>query len=169
MLSMIDEKQVGFSLGAADYFTKPVDWERLAASVAKHLNGAGGEILVVEDDATTRELLTRSLAKEGWKVREAENGRSGLERVAESVPSLVLLDLMMPELDGFEFMEGLRKMPGCRQLPVIVITARDITAEDRQRLNGEVARIVQKAALSPKELVDEIRALVARHAESVLD
>jgi DNA-binding response OmpR family regulator len=157
MLTIIDEKQVGFSLGAADYFTKPVDWDKLAASVAKYRNGAGEDILVVEDDASTRELLTRGLRKDGWKVREAENGRAGLERVAEATPSLVLLDLMMPELDGFGFMEGLRAMPGCRTVPVIVITAKDITTEDRRRLSGEVARIVQKAAFSQEELLEEIR------------
>ncbi len=165
MLTMVDDEHLGFSLGASDFFTKPVDWERLVATIAKYRTEKGGDLLVVEDDAGTRELLVRTLRKEGWEVREAENGRVGLEQVSASPPSLVLLDLMMPELDGFGFMEGLRRMPGCRHLPVIVLTAKDITAEDRERLNGAVARILQKAAFTPDQLVSEIRALAEREPE----
>ena len=102
-------------------------------------------MLIVEDDANTREMLRRSVEKEGWTVREAENGRIGLERLDEEIPAIILLDLMMPEMDGFTFMEELRQRPHA-PVPVIVITAKDLTAEDHQRLNGEVARILQKAA-----------------------
>ena len=124
------------------------------------IRDSGNDVLVVEDDPNTRELLTRSLKKDGWQVREAENGKIALELVTAAPPSLVLLDLMMPELDGFGFMDGLRKLPGCHQVPVIVITAKDITPEDRARLNGQVCRILQKAAYSQQELLEEIRALV---------
>ena len=165
MLTIVDEEHIGFSLGASDYFTKPVDWGKLGTAIEKYRGKASGDILVVEDDATTRELLVRTLQKEDWEVREAENGRIGLDLVSAATPSLVLLDLMMPELDGFGFMEGLRRLPGCRHLPVIVITAKDITAEDRQRLNGEVHRVLQKAAFSPEELIAEIHALIHRDPE----
>ena len=114
-----------------------MDWHRLAASISKHRHAGGEGVLIVEDDTNTRELLGRTLEKDGWKVREAANGRIGLEQVKAAIPSLVLLDLMMPELDGFGFMEGLRQLPGCAHVPVIVITAKDLTAEDRARLNGE--------------------------------
>jgi len=161
MMTIVDEDQVGYALGAADYFTKPVDWVKLAASVARHGQTAGEGVLIVEDDASTRELLARTLGKDGWQVREAANGRIGLEMVQASIPSLVLLDLMMPELDGFGFMEGLRQMPGCEHVPVIVITAKDLTAEDRARLNGATCRILQKASFSATSLLAEIRGLVS--------
>jgi signal transduction histidine kinase/DNA-binding response OmpR family regulator/ligand-binding sensor domain-containing protein len=161
MMTIVDEEHVGFSLGAADYFTKPVDWQRLDASIAKHRDADGHGVLIVEDDANTRELLSRTLEKDGWQVREAANGRIGLEQVQAAIPSLVLLDLMMPELDGFGFMEGLRQTPGCQHVPVIVITAKDLTAGDRVRLNGETCRILQKATFSPESLLAEIRELVS--------
>ncbi|MCF7730747.1 MAG: response regulator [Akkermansiaceae bacterium] len=165
MMTMVDEQHVGFSLGAADYFTKPVDWSKLATSISKHRNSSGDGVLIVEDDAVTRELLVRTLQKDGWPVREAANGRIGLAQVQAAVPSLVLLDLMMPELDGFGFMEGLRQMPGCQHVPVIVITAKDLTVEDRTRLNGETCRILQKASFSAENLLAEIRELVASKDE----
>jgi signal transduction histidine kinase/DNA-binding response OmpR family regulator/ligand-binding sensor domain-containing protein len=165
MMTMVDEEKIGFSLGASDYFTKPVDWHKLAASIAKHRDAAGEGVLIVEDDSNTRELLVRTLEKDGWQVREAANGRIGLEQVQAAIPSLVLLDLMMPELDGFGFMEGLRQTPGCQHVPVIVITAKDLTVEDRARLNGETSRILQKSAFSPENLLAEIRELVSHHTE----
>jgi signal transduction histidine kinase/DNA-binding response OmpR family regulator len=168
MLTIVDEEHVGFSLGASDYFTKPVDWSKLAASIAKHRDDAGEGVLIVEDDANTRELLSRTLEKEGWKVREAANGRIALEQVQSAIPSLALLDLMMPELDGFGFMEGLRQLPGCQHVPVIVITAKDLTAEDRARLNGETCRILQKSSFSPGNLLAEIRELVTNKSESTI-
>jgi signal transduction histidine kinase/DNA-binding response OmpR family regulator len=168
MMTIVDEERVGFSLGAADYFTKPVDWSRLAASIAKHRDADGHGVLIVEDDPNTRELLVRTLEKDGWQVREAANGRLGLEQVHAAIPSLVLLDLMMPELDGFGFMEGLRQTPGCQHVPVIVITAKDLTPEDRARLNGETCRILQKASFSPDNLLAEIRGIVSHHSESTL-
>jgi CheY-like chemotaxis protein len=165
MLTIVDEEHIGFSLGASDYFTKPVDWDRLSAAIEKHRTEGGNDILVVEDDHATREILTRALRKSGWEVRQAENGRIGLQQVSASPPSLVLLDLMMPELDGFGFMDGLRKIPGCHHVPVIVLTAKDITPEDRERLRGQVARILQKASFTPEELLAEIRALVPADAQ----
>jgi signal transduction histidine kinase/DNA-binding response OmpR family regulator/ligand-binding sensor domain-containing protein len=161
MMTIVDEDQVGYSLGAADYFTKPVDWVKLAASVARHGHCPGEGILIVEDDAATRELLVRTLNKDGWKVREAANGRIGLEMASAATPALVLLDLMMPELDGFGFMEGLRQIPGGEHVPVIVITAKDLTAEDRARLNGATCQILQKATFSAESLLAEIRGLVS--------
>jgi hypothetical protein len=165
MMTIVDEEHIGFSLGAADYFTKPVDWHRLAASIAKHRHAGGDGVLIVEDDLNTRGLLARTLEKDGWKVREAANGRIGLEQVQAAIPALVLLDLMMPELDGFGFMEGLRQLPGCQHAPVIVITAKDLTAEDRARLNGETIRILQKSSFSPESLLAEIRKLVCAQGE----
>jgi signal transduction histidine kinase/DNA-binding response OmpR family regulator len=160
MLTVVDEKQIGFALGAADYFTKPIDWGRLNAALLKYRKPTNHQyVLIVEDDQQAREMLRRALAKEGWQVIEAENGRLALQRLNGQVPALILLDLMMPEMDGFEFMQELRQRPDCRLVPVVVITAKDITEEDRMRLNGEVARILRKSNLSMKELVAEVQAL----------
>lgn len=160
MLTIVDEKQIGFALGAADYFTKPIDWSRMTASLQRYRTPTNHQtVLVVEDDAPTREMLRRTLVKESWEVLEAENGRVALEKIDGVVPALILLDLMMPEMDGFEFMEELRQVWDCRQVPVVVITAKDITEQDRQRLNGQVARVMQKASLRMEDLVREVRAL----------
>jgi DNA-binding response OmpR family regulator len=162
MLTMVDDKQMGFALGAADYFTKPIDFQRLHQVLEKYRQTANHQtVLVVEDDASTREMLRRALEKDGWQVAEASDGKVGLARLDGAWPALILLDLMMPEMDGFEFMEALRQRKGDQAVPVLVITAKDLTEEDRRRLNGGVERIIQKGATSREELLAEVRALVA--------
>ena len=162
MLSIMDEKNMGYALGAADYLTKPIDWERLAVVLERYQCARPPcPVLIVEDDAGMREMLRRRLEKEGWKVIEAENGRAALERMAESRPKLILLDLMMPEMDGFQFLDEVRKHKGWRSIPTIVVTAKELTPEDRQRLNGSVKKILQKGAYSREELMREVRGLVA--------
>jgi CheY-like chemotaxis protein len=162
MLTIVDDKKMGYALGAADYMTKPIDRERLVVILKKHLSASSqAPVLLVEDDPTTREMLRRLLEKEGWPVSEAENGRIGLERVKENRPGLVLLDLMMPEMDGFGFVAELRKREEWRDIPVVVVTAKDITAEDRLLLNGSVEKILQKGAYSRETLLAEVRELVA--------
>jgi PAS domain S-box-containing protein len=166
MLTIVDDKNMGFALGAADYFTKPIDWQRLATALHKYRRPAANQtVLVVEDDERTREMLRRTLHKEGWQVREAANGRIGLEELAHGVPGLILLDLMMPEMDGFTFMKELRQRPDCAQVPVIVITAKDLTDEDRRRLSGDVARVLGKDTTSREQLVAEVRALLNQQME----
>ena len=166
MMTIVDDKNMGFALGAADYFTKPIDWQRLTGALKKHRQPTVSQtILVVEDDEATREMLRRTLEKDGWKVAEAVNGRVGLERVAIEVPAMILLDLMMPQMDGFGFMQELRKRPDCRAVPVIVITAKDLTEDDRRRLSGEVARILSKDGTSREQLVAEVRQLLTRQME----
>lgn len=105
--------------------------------------------------------MRRMLEKEGWRVAEAENGYAGLERVAEKLPDLILLDLMMPEMDGFQFLEELRKHEEWRSIPVVVVTAKDLTEEDRLRLNGSVQTILKKGAYGRDGLLNEVRDLVA--------
>jgi len=162
MMTIIDDKNMGFALGAADYLTKPIDWHRLNGLLKKYRNATlSQQVLVVEDDPQTREMLRRLLEKEGWKILEAENGRVALERMATQAPALILLDLMMPEMDGFEFMQELRKRADWRELPVIVITAKGVTEEDRRRLNGHVIQILQKGAYRTEQLLSEVRTLIA--------
>jgi signal transduction histidine kinase/CheY-like chemotaxis protein/ligand-binding sensor domain-containing protein len=160
MLTIVDDKQMGFALGAADYFTKPIDFPRLHQVLAKYRKPAVQQtVLIVEDDAETREMLRRILEKEGWAVLEAQNGIVGLAKLDGTVPALILLDLMMPEMDGFEFMETLRRRKEQSQIPVIVITAKDLTEGDHRRLNGGVERIIQKGATSQQEVIEFVRSV----------
>jgi CheY-like chemotaxis protein len=167
VLSIVDEKQIGYALGAADYLTKPVDWERLAAVLQRYQSPRSPcPVLIVEDDASLRALLRRRLEKDGWTVIEAANGRVALEFMAEKRPDVVLLDLMMPEMDGFQFLDEVRKRAEWRSIPVIAITAKELTEDDRQRLNGGVKKILQKGAYSREELLSEVRDLVAASLQS---
>jgi CheY-like chemotaxis protein len=166
VLTLIENNDLGYALGAADYLTKPIDRERLVAALRKHVRcGKNRHALVVEDDPATREMLRRMLQREGWTVDEAANGRIGLERVARTAPDLILLDLMMPELDGFGFAERLRAEPAWRAIPVLVVTAKDITPEERLKLNGWVEQVLQKGAYSRDELLAEVRTLVRASVE----
>ncbi len=162
MLTIVDDKNLGYALGASDYLTKPVDRDRLITVLHRYrTQPASSRVLVVEDEAATRDLLRRVLEGEGWIVAEAENGRVALERVAEQRPDLILLDLLMPEMDGFEFVDELRRREGWESIPVVVVTAKDLTAEDRLRLHGYVHKILQKGAYQREELLAEVRDLVA--------
>jgi signal transduction histidine kinase/DNA-binding response OmpR family regulator len=158
MVTMVDDKDMGQALGAADYLPKPVDRERLATLLRKY-RCHPGPVLVVEDDPATREMMRRTLEQDGWHVDEAENGRVALRRMETSAPALILLDLMMPEMDGFELVAELRKNDSWRAIPIVVVTARDVSPQDRTRLNGNVKKIFQKAVLTREELAREIRTL----------
>ena len=165
MLTIVDEKGRGLSLGASEYMSKPVDRERLRAVLARYRQTAAERpVLIVEDDAATRELLREALSNEGWSVMEAENGRVALDRLDEQRPGLVVLDLMMPEMDGFEFLAELRRDDMLKDVPVIVVTAADLTREDRERLSGGVEHVLQKSGYSGEELLREVRQLSATYA-----
>lgn len=160
---MLDDKERGFALGATDFVSKPIDRERLLRVIRRHqLPRPDAPILVVEDHPPTREMLQRMLEKEGWGVITAENGRVGLQRTQAQKPALILLDLMMPEMDGFQFAIEFRKDETMRDIPIIVITAKDITEEDQMRLGGYVETIIQKEAYGRDTLLNEVRELVNR-------
>jgi CheY-like chemotaxis protein len=162
MLSVVDDKPTAFALGVAEYLTKPIDRAGLAAVLRRYTPaGSSRSVLIVEDDAAVRRVLRRELKAEGWSVTEAANGRIALELLAVRAPDLVLLDLMMPEMDGFEFVEALRTRNGDSRIPVVVITAKDLTDEDRRRLNGGVERVVEKRGRGPEALLAEVRGAVA--------
>ncbi len=163
LLTIVEDRNLGYTLGAAEFLTKPIDRDRLAAVLAKYRpSRSAAPVLIIEDDDTTRHVLRRALSRQGWSATEAENGRVALERMAEARPELILLDLMMPELDGFGFLAELRGRPEWRDIPVIVLTAKDLSLAERAQLNGQVQKIIQKGAYSREELLREVRALVAR-------
>jgi PAS domain S-box-containing protein len=158
MLTMVDDKSKGYSLGATDYLTKPVDRHRLQEALSRFfVAGKPGQVLVVEDDKPTREMLARSLAKAGWQVAEAGHGREALDQLGRQTPDLILLDLMMPVMDGFDFLLEMRANPEWKDVPVIVLTAKDLTDEDRRILSGRVEQIVQKGARSNEQVIRMIR------------
>ncbi len=159
MLTIVDDKNLGYALGASDYLTKPIDRERLVTVLKQYRRDR--PVLVVDDDVAVRHLFRRFLEPEGYAVVEAENGRVALERLREVSPSVILLDLMMPEMDGFDFAAELRRHEVWREIPIIVITARDLSRDDHERLNGYVQRILQKGTHGRDQLLAEVRELVA--------
>jgi PAS domain S-box-containing protein len=157
MLTIVDDKRAGFALGASEYLTKPIDREQLRRVLAKYRPvGDGGSVLVVEDDPSASELLKRTLEGEGWTVRVARNGRDALAQMDVEEPAIILLDLMMPEMDGFEFLSEIRSLPRASTVPVIVVTAKELTAAERSKLNGQVTTVLQKGNYSRDELLSEI-------------
>ncbi len=161
MLTIVDTENIGYALGATDYLTKPIDRDRLISLLARYRgSGSSPHALVVEDDENSRLMMRRALEGEGWKVEDAENGRRALECIDRKKPGIILLDLMMPEMDGFEFLEQLRSRPGGKNIPVVVVTAQDLTPEDRARLNGHVSRVLMKGAFQLHDLLAEVGQLV---------
>ncbi len=162
MLTMLDQKEMGFALGASEYMSKPIDRQRLSAYLEKYLASSradGARILVVDDEAETRELLRRGLEKNGWTIDEAENGLVALANLADDIPNLILLDLNMPQMDGFEFLRQLRNTDQWANVPVVVVTAQDLLPEQLARLDGQVEAILKKGARD--SLLGELRDLVA--------
>ncbi|MFL6823206.1 MAG: response regulator [Xanthobacteraceae bacterium] len=160
MITILDEHRRGVALGAAGYLTKPIDRERLSRMVSRFRAPAQqARVLLVEDDGTQRERLHGWLAGEQWVVQEAANGRDALALLKDSKPDVILLDLMMPEMDGFAVVAALQKEPRWRDIPVIVITARDLDAQDRERLNSGVQSVLVKETFRPADLVERIRRL----------
>jgi CheY-like chemotaxis protein len=166
--SMTNDKSLGYTLGASEFLTKPVQRERLIDVMDKYVsNRTDHSVLVIEDDATTSELMTRLLQKEGYGVTQAGNGRIALECMAREVPTLILLDLMMPEMDGFQFVAELRKQEAWSEIPIVVVTAKTITSEDRLKLNGYVKSVIQKGMFDHKSLLEEIRQFITFAADKI--
>ena len=161
MITIVDEHRRGIALGAAGYLTKPIDRERLHRLVNRfRAQVPPTRVLLVEDDSVQRERMLGWLEGPQWTVREAENGREALKRIQESKPDVILLDLMMPEMDGFAVVAALQKEAGWRDIPVIVITSLDLDAKDRERLNAGVQFVLVKERFRPADLVERIRRLV---------
>jgi signal transduction histidine kinase/DNA-binding response OmpR family regulator len=161
MLTMVDDQERGYALGVSDYLTKPLDRKRLASVLERYRHGPSPpSLLVVDDDKEIRAMIARTLQQAGWVVAEAEQGRAGLERLATERPDVILLDLMMPVMDGFEFVRELRKRDAWRAIPVIIITAKDLSDDDRRQLNGHVEKILQKDAYRRDQLLAEVNELV---------
>ena len=166
MLTISNEPDIGYSLGATDYLTKPVNWDELSTILKKHqIESDSQSILIVEDDEITRDMLSKSLETNQFKVKTAVNGKEALDKIRSSKPGLILLDLMMPEMDGFEFAERLRENKEWLNIPVVVITAKDLTKEDHARLKGNVETIMQKGSYNRNELLSEVTERIKKITE----
>jgi signal transduction histidine kinase/DNA-binding response OmpR family regulator len=162
MLTMVDDPVRGFTLGASDYATKPVNRRRLSQILKKFTcRRPPCPVLIIDDDAMTRSLTRTIMEKEGWKVSEAENGIEALKSMEKNRPSLIFLDLLMPEMDGFAFAAEVRMRPEWRSIPIVVVTSQDLTTEDRRRLNGHVETILRKHGDSREALLEQVRDLLA--------
>jgi signal transduction histidine kinase/DNA-binding response OmpR family regulator/CHASE3 domain sensor protein len=166
VISMIDNPALGRALGALDYFVKPVDRDALVSRLTQYAfttKVQQGEIrvLVVDDEPANVELLEALLEPEGFKVLTASGGREGIEVASAQHPHLILLDLMMPGVSGFDVVEALRTNVLTRAIPIMVLTAKELTDADKAALNGHVAAIFQRNSLAGSELVEWLRGFVA--------
>jgi len=145
LVTMVDEKGLGFALGATDYLAKPVNRDLLRRSVKRYAREDDtGRVLIVDDDESTRKVIRRALEAHGWQVDEAENGRRGLDLVNSGSPDVIILDLMMPVLDGFGFVTELRENQEHRNIPVMILTAQELSAEEKRFLEGRTDKILSK-------------------------
>ncbi|MGL5796299.1 MAG: response regulator [Waterburya sp.] len=173
MMTMVDDQNLGYALGAAEYLLKPIDSKKLEAIVDKFKPiFKSDSILVVEDDPGIREMLSRQLKSKNWQVIEAENGCEALIKLQNHTPGLILSDLMMPEMDGFELVHRLKQDERWRSIPVVILTAKSITIEERQKLNGGVNKIFEKGSYQRSILFNELSNLlneaIARQTNQVI-
>jgi len=164
LLTMMDDRERGFALGAAEYLCKPISRERLT-EVMRHLgiNPHDKPLLLVEDNPLTMDALSRMLEADGWEVRTAKDGFQAMEHLQLEHPGLVLLDLMMPGMDGFQLVAEMQQHEALREIPVLVLTAKNLTREDQDRLTGPpVQQVLQKGACSREDLLRAVRALAMR-------
>jgi signal transduction histidine kinase/CheY-like chemotaxis protein len=161
MVTILDEQRRGMALGVAGYLTKPIDRERLRGVVRRlRAPARAARVLLVDDDELQRRRVRLWLEAEQWSVEEADGGRAALARIAAARPDVILLDLMMPEMDGFALVAALQADAQHRDIPVIVITALDLSADDRVRLNSGIESVLVKDDFKPEELVRRIRRLL---------
>ncbi len=166
MVSVVNEQSLGYTLGATDYLVKPIEWDHLKAIMDRYRHvQATADVLVVDDDADARDRLRTMLARDGWRVTDAANGREALARMADATPALILLDLMMPIMNGFDFLAALRARPEGRDIPVVVLTAKDMTAAERARLEQQADQVVIKGSISLRDLARELREVLAQARE----
>ncbi len=162
MSSIIEDRHLAQTLGAVDYLSKPVDKERLLKVVDKHIaRSARGPILVIEDDPDTLEITCDLLVQAGWLIQAAENSTEALEIIEKSPPMLILLDLMMPEMDGFEVIKKLRYHPQWQLIPIIVITSVELSTSEYAQLSKQVQNIFQKGKYELQDLLNEVNEVVS--------
>ena len=166
MMSILDNRELGYSLGAAEYLVKPVSRAALLERLGRLRDGADlRRALVVEDDPIEQRMIATTLRDMGLEATTCSSGADALAWLETEKPDLITLDLMMPGMDGFEVLDEIRRRAGLRQIPVIIITAKDIEAEDRERLNAGFAAVINKGPAQRGELLREVRENLRRRRE----
>jgi CheY-like chemotaxis protein len=161
IVSIVDEKTLGFSLGAVDYFVKPVNKDDLLQSLDKvHLlprkDKKKPTVLVIDDDRTATDLIQVILESEGYQVAKAFHGRDGVELAARDHPDLIILDLIMPEMSGFNVAYQLRQIPATRSIPIIILTSMEVDEQTQMQLGEYVSGLMSKSSFTKKDLLREI-------------
>jgi CheY-like chemotaxis protein len=157
MLTMVEDRPMGFALGANEYLTKPVQKSRVLEAVSRCVAHKSDDILVVEDDPMAADIVMRTVQGDGRKCRHARNGREALSLIHQSRPALIILDLMMPEMDGFTFLDALRvEGPDFAEIPVVVLTAKDLSSSEQEQLAGRVMETLRKGAGQRDNLLEVI-------------
>ncbi len=166
VVSVVDNPELGLALGAIDYFVKPVEAKELIARLnllrVKKPNGGEVRVLIVDDEAANRHWLTKALEPAGFTVLPASGGREAIEMAKSLKPDLVLLDLMMPEVTGFDVVEALRADESTRETPIMVLTASNLTKADKRHLNGRVSEILSRSSVGSADIVGLLRRVVAQ-------
>src|SRR5262249_46911755 len=154
-VSMLDERGKGFALGAAEYLVKPVARDDVLAALDRclHSHGPVSKVLVVDDDPKARDLIKATLEPEGCTVIAASGGDEGVALATSEDPDLILLDLLMPDVDGFDVVERLRADTTTAEIPIIVLTSKTMEAEDKRRLNGQISYLARKGEFDRRDLV----------------
>ena len=162
MMTMVDDKNLGYALGASDYLLKPIDQSNLRKILDKYcLESTSQVVLLVEDDLDTREMIRRQLEKENLFVLEASNGKEALEAISLCKPGLIISDLMMPNMDGFELIDRLRLKQEWQSIPTIILTAKELTTTERQKLAKQVQKVFQKGSYERQSLLMEVHRLLS--------
>ena len=152
-----DYEKMAKDFGVVDFLAKPIKWKTLNVILSKYkIIGKSKHILVIDDDSATRIILRKMLVKDGWRVDEAENGKVALDRIKKEKPELILLDLLMPVMDGFKFLKVIKGKDSLIDIPIIVITSKDLTADDYSYLTANVDRVIQKGDYTRKEIINRI-------------
>lgn len=165
MLTIVDDRNLGFSLGASEFMTKPIDRARLVELIKHFSHTKNAVVLVIDDDPDVRGIIRQAIEGVGLIAAEAKNGRDALEWLDKnSAPSLILLDLMMPEMDGFEFLGQMRKRKGALDIPVVVLTAKELSDQDRVFLAERTILVLSKSAQPIGSIGHAIAAIAERGA-----
>jgi signal transduction histidine kinase/DNA-binding response OmpR family regulator len=159
MVTAHDDRRYGLLMGAAEHLTKPIERQDLARILTLYSGKGEGEVLLVEDDPSIAEIYIRGISQAGFSVHHARNGVEALGMMNFNTYSLAIVDLMMPEMDGFELIEELERRNPDKSMPIMVVTAKELTREDRARLAGRINKLHMKGGLSPRELVKDIYTL----------
>ncbi|MEI7907702.1 MAG: response regulator, partial [Bacteroidota bacterium] len=162
IISMVDERNVGFGLGAVEYFVKPVQKDELIAAVKKvegRITQNSAKILVIYDDRSVTDLVQIILEAEGCTVIKAHNGKDGLALAEKEKPDLIILDLVMPEMSGFNVAYQLKQSSATYTIPVMIMTSMEIDDETREQLEGFVVSLMKKSGFTKRDLLNEISAI----------